>query len=302
MRKKLTDSDVEKLLTTPQKNYEEVLVTDYPSRGFLLQDGRWLDIGGHQDHRFINGMVQFDPATEESFNHSQSRKMLHIMKMAGMIRFIPESKMFQVITRPTSAQIAEIKDFLVKHGKIEIEFGINNPSKGYLTEDYLDDLTEDLRNYQGESRCARRIVEAFLKKQLEDKAVEFLKKNPSPDDSEVHALADELGVDKHKFEEVIYGLLGKALTHKEVVVRKSSSLEIEKLKKEIVEIQASYQYKLDDLRGRVRGLLRGQLTRFLQTALDASRSEPPRTSVIQERLEDSLKLIDKEIQRINTKD
>jgi hypothetical protein len=65
-----------------------------------------------------------------------------------------------------------------------------------------------------------RLVEAFLKKQLEDRAIEFLKKNPHPEDSEVHALADELGVDKHRFEEVIYGLLGKALTHKEARVRK----------------------------------------------------------------------------------
>ena len=82
-------------------------------------------------------------------------------------------------------------------------------------------------------------------------------------------------------------------------LKSSSELEIEKLKKEIVEIQDSYQYKLNDLRGRVRGLLQGQLTRFLQTALDASRSEPPWTKAIQERLEDALKLIGKEIHKIN---
>jgi len=87
-------------------------------------------------------------------------------------------------------------------------------------------------------------------------------------------------------------------------LKSSSELEIERLKKErlkkeIVEIQDGFQHKLNDLRGRVRGLLQGQLTRLLQTALDASRSEPPWTKAIQERLEDALKLIDKEIQKIN---
>ena len=150
--KKLTPLDVERLLTIPQKDYEEVHVTNYPTRGFMLQDGRWLDLGG-QDHRFINGMVEFDPATEESFNQSRSRKMLHIMKMAGLIRFIPESQVFQVVTRPTSEQIREISDFFIKHKKVEVEFGTNAPSKEY-TEGYEDDLIRDLRNYGGEPKCA----------------------------------------------------------------------------------------------------------------------------------------------------
>lgn len=68
------------------------------------------------------------------------------------------------------------------------------------------------------------------------------------------------------------------------------------LDKHIVDIRDGYQHKLDELRGRVRGLLQGQLTRWLETALDASRSDPPWTQAIQERLEDALKLIDKEIQ------
>jgi hypothetical protein len=68
------------------------------------------------------------------------------------------------------------------------------------------------------------------------------------------------------------------------------------LEKQIVDIRDGYQHKIDELRGRIRGMLQGQLTRWLQTALDASRSDPPWTKAIQERLEDSLKLIEKEIQ------
>jgi hypothetical protein len=71
---------------------------------------------------------------------------------------------------------------------------------------------------------------------------------------------------------------------------------IAELDKDIVDIRDGYQHKLDDLRGRMRGMLQGQLTRWLQTALDASRSDPPWTQAIQERLEDALYLIEKESQ------
>ena len=71
---------------------------------------------------------------------------------------------------------------------------------------------------------------------------------------------------------------------------------VTELEKQIVELRDGYQHKLDDLRGRIRGMLQGQLTRWLQTALDASRSDPPWTQAIQERLEDALRLIEKEIQ------
>jgi hypothetical protein len=68
------------------------------------------------------------------------------------------------------------------------------------------------------------------------------------------------------------------------------------LERQMVEIRDGYQHKLDDLRGRVRGVLQGQLTRWLQTALDAARSDPPWTKAIEERLEDALRLIEKELQ------
>jgi hypothetical protein len=71
---------------------------------------------------------------------------------------------------------------------------------------------------------------------------------------------------------------------------------IMELNQHIIDVRDGYQHKLDELRGRMRGTLQGQLTRWLQTALDASRSNPPWTQAIQERLEDALKLIEKEAQ------
>lgn len=66
------------------------------------------------------------------------------------------------------------------------------------------------------------------------------------------------------------------------------------VEKQIVDLRDGYRHKMDDLRGQIRGMLQGQLTRWLQTALDASRTDPPWTVAIRERLEDALQLIEKE--------
>lgn len=149
LNRKLSGRDVEELLITPQEDYEEVEVLDIPVRGYLMSDGRWLSIGGQQDHRFINGMVQFDRRTEESFRTNETLKMLHIMRVANLIRYIPESDMFQILVKPTYNQIKELFKYCEREGKIEIEYGTNNPSKEY-TKEYVDELEDDLKNYNGE--------------------------------------------------------------------------------------------------------------------------------------------------------
>ena len=70
---------------------------------------------------------------------------------------------------------------------------------------------------------------------------------------------------------------------------------IHEFEQQIVELHDGYRHKLDALRGRIRGVLQGELTRWIETALDAARSDPPFTKAIEERLEDALKLITKEI-------
>lgn len=78
--------------------------------------------------------------------------------------------------------------------------------------------------------------------------------------------------------------------------RDVAAMTIAQLERQAVNTRASYQHKLDDLRGRIRGTLQGQVTRWLQTSLDAARATPPRTEVVEERLEEALKLIEKELQ------
>lgn len=56
------------------------------------------------------------------------------------------------------------------------------------------------------------------------------------------------------------------------------------------------------LKARVKGFLRGELTRWLQTSHDAATAIPPRTNVITERLEQALALLDKEAQWMESSD
>ena len=44
-----------------------------------------------------------------------------------------------------------------------------------------------------------------------DAIMDFFADNPSPPDEDVHALADKLGIDEHKFEAYIYSILGSIL-------------------------------------------------------------------------------------------
>lgn len=58
-----------------------------------------------------------------------------------------------------------------------------------------------------------RAIEAMLeykspKKDAVTKIIEFFEDNPTPDDDKVHELAESLGIDNHKFESIIYGILG----------------------------------------------------------------------------------------------
>lgn len=101
-------------------------------------------------------------------------------------------------------------------------------------------------------------------------------------------------VDVARLQATITGLQNEITTLKKE--KGDAEQEIQELERQIVDIRDGYQHKLDALRGRIRGVLQGHLTRWLETALDAARSNPPFTKAIEERLEDALKLIEKEIQ------
>jgi len=46
---------------------------------------------------------------------------------------------------------------------------------------------------------------------VQDEIIKFFMSNPKPEDKQVHALANKLGIDEHEFEDHIYSLLGSIL-------------------------------------------------------------------------------------------
>ena len=53
-----------------------------------------------------------------------------------------------------------------------------------------------------------------MKKSIEDKIIDFVKKNKNLDDSKFHGFVEKMGIDPHEAEEVIYRKLNTVLTNK----------------------------------------------------------------------------------------
>jgi hypothetical protein len=83
--------------------------------------------------------------------------------------------------------------------------------------------------------------------------------------------------------------VGELTTHREDLLGTVTNLE-----ERLAQTEDGYRHRLQEVRGRVRGVMEGQLTRWIQTALHASQENPPWTNTIQERLEEALTLIEKE--------
>lgn len=45
-------------------------------------------------------------------------------------------------------------------------------------------------------------------KQMKAKIAEFISKNPTPSDPQIHSFAQENGINEHRFEEIIYSMIG----------------------------------------------------------------------------------------------
>ena len=54
----------------------------------------------------------------------------------------------------------------------------------------------------------QKLQEQIDVKSIHLKIIDFFKNNPKPSDKQVHAFANELGIDEHKFEEHIYMIMG----------------------------------------------------------------------------------------------
>jgi ElaB/YqjD/DUF883 family membrane-anchored ribosome-binding protein len=72
--------------------------------------------------------------------------------------------------------------------------------------------------------------------------------------------------------------------------------QIDNLERNLVSYRTSSKHKLQTMRSRMLGLLRGDLTRWLETAQDAATVDPPRIRVITERIDQALRKIEQEAQ------
>jgi diguanylate cyclase (GGDEF)-like protein len=138
-RKKEQRPVIDQILNQPE-GYEDIQITDMPAKGFMLPDGRYLDVTGISDeHRVINGMVSYP---DDSNQTNRTQKMYRIMKDAELIRFIPESNSFQLKTAPTRDQVRELGRYIKDNGEAEIEF--ENGRSARYTAESLFELEEDL--------------------------------------------------------------------------------------------------------------------------------------------------------------
>jgi len=78
-------------------------------------------------------------------------------------------------------------------------------------------------------------------KDIESTIIDFFKESPHPEDQEIHALAEKLGIDKHEFEEIIYKIMGDMVT-------KKHALEIPKDEMEKgIEVEKEHKRTITDL-------------------------------------------------------
>ncbi len=77
---------------------------------------------------------------------------------------------------------------------------------------------------------------------------------------------------------------------------------IENLERDVTDTRTAAQHRYDALKGRIRGFLEGELSRWLQNASEAASIEPPRVRVVQERLQSALNGIQKEAQCLQSLD
>jgi hypothetical protein len=98
---------------------------------FLLPDGNYLSFDN--DHRYILGMADME---DEQMNRTE--QLMKLMKKTQLIRVIPESGVFQIVSKITSDQKRTMLDYLTINGSIEVEFGENRMSQRYNKDEYYE--------------------------------------------------------------------------------------------------------------------------------------------------------------------
>jgi len=101
-------------------------------------------------------------------------------------------------------------------------------------------------------------------------------------------------------------LLGKAVAElRDNVAAQAAEIEgqrnqIAALQQQLAHQETAWQHRLDQVVGRNRGFLAGELSRWLQTALEAAGAEPPYLPVISQRLRSSLSSIQTQLQWLSS--
>jgi len=76
-------------------------------------------------------------------------------------------------------------------------------------------VTDDLVKYLTPEYTPKEVgVEEDIDRKLKLTLINYFKKNPNPNDEDIHNLAEKLKIDTHKLETAIYGLLGKFINLK----------------------------------------------------------------------------------------
>jgi hypothetical protein len=131
------------------KLIKEFGVTDDPGTGgFILPEGNFLDLSGGggfrcMDHRSILSAYPRNVNYNVTYP-SRTEAMENIMKVAGLIRWMPERWYAELVTRPTAGQIATLLE-LGSHRplSVEVKRGYNKKEYDYSPET-IDLLLEDL--------------------------------------------------------------------------------------------------------------------------------------------------------------
>lgn len=133
-----------------ESNAREIFGSDTEPdvRGYIYQDGTFLNLGSHQDHREINFAYYPDEETglsevpiPENDSLGSSRCMIHFMSEAGAVRWGRYNKNYlamSYIQKPTSAQRRAIT-------KIIDLYNIS-----YISIDVLSSKYETLKSVEGD--------------------------------------------------------------------------------------------------------------------------------------------------------
>lgn len=143
---------------------------------------------------------------------SSNRKRMRSMKKRSFIREANEATKKVIDHLKKHGEGANQPDDkydpkeLAKGIKVEYEHTPNREAAKEIAKDHLEEIPD---YYTRLAKMEKRAKEEMEEEVTEKTVMEFLRNNPNPKDSDVHAWADKLGVSTHKIEKLFYRLATK---------------------------------------------------------------------------------------------